>query len=175
MGVHSEHIDISLRREEADTTIPVQHAITSCKRENVQVISDDTDIFILLLHFMPSNRALVPCTCTHFQQSTGALYMYSLPTEHWYPVHVLTSNRALVPCACPHFQQSTGALYMSSLPTEHWCPVHVLTSNRALVPCTCTHFQQSTGALYMYSLTTVHLCHTCFNWGSHLQLNTSND
>ena len=51
MGTSIERTGLTSSHEEADP-ISVQHAISRCMQgENVRVISDDTDVFLLLLHF----------------------------------------------------------------------------------------------------------------------------
>lgn len=64
-GVKTERRDLTSSHEEADSII-VQHAIAHCQsHECVRVISDDTDVFALLLYFYVSQRC------------TSALYMSS--------------------------------------------------------------------------------------------------
>lgn len=56
MGVRLERTDLSSCHEEADPIL-VQHAISRCMQgEKVRVISDDTDVFLLLLHFYVSKK-----------------------------------------------------------------------------------------------------------------------
>ena len=65
MGTCIERTDLTSSHEEADPII-VQHAISRCMQgENVRVISDDTDVFLLLLHFYVTHKC------------TSALYMSS--------------------------------------------------------------------------------------------------
>ena len=62
-GVKTELRDLTSSHEEADPII-VQHAIRCCQNNDcVKVISDDTDVFALLLYFYVSERdAQVLCT-----------------------------------------------------------------------------------------------------------------
>ena len=65
MGTCIERTDLTSSHEEADPII-VQHTISRCMQgENVRVISDDTDVFLLLLHFYVAHKC------------TSALYMSS--------------------------------------------------------------------------------------------------
>ena len=65
MGTCIERTDLTSSHEEADPII-VQHAISRCMQgDNVRVISDDTDVFLLLLHFYVAHKC------------TSALYMSS--------------------------------------------------------------------------------------------------
>ena len=59
MGVRLECTDLSSSHEEADPIL-VQHAISRCMQgEKVRVISDDTDVFFLLLHFYVSHKCTI--------------------------------------------------------------------------------------------------------------------
>ena len=56
MGVRVEREDLASSHEEADPII-IQHAISRCMEgEKVRVVSDDTDVFLLLLHFYVSKE-----------------------------------------------------------------------------------------------------------------------
>ncbi len=55
-GVRLERRDLSSSHEEADPIL-VQHAISRCMQgEKVRVVSDDTDVFLFLLHFYVSHK-----------------------------------------------------------------------------------------------------------------------
>ena len=56
MGTCIERTDLTSSHEEADPII-VQHVISRCMQyENVRVISDDTDVFILLLQLYVAHK-----------------------------------------------------------------------------------------------------------------------
>ena len=67
MGVRVEREDLASSHEKAETII-IQHAISRCMEgEKLRVVSDDTDVFLLLLHFYVSKE------CTSDLYSTYAL------------------------------------------------------------------------------------------------------
>ena len=55
-GVKINRHDVPAKYEEADLIIAQQAIMASNSNKTVSVISDDTDVFVLLLHFYVSNN-----------------------------------------------------------------------------------------------------------------------